>query len=76
MTLQELKFANEVHFAVKGFLIHEWYSEREILEIRDSYVKRLWGNHERLVNCREDFEKAWAERMDTDISYVAVLGYD
>ena len=60
---EERKFANELHFAVKGFLINPLYNDNVVRQIKDSYLKRLWGNHERLVYCREDFEKAWAERV-------------
>jgi len=62
MSDAELKFANELHYAVKGHLINPNYSDEEIKKIKDSYLKRLWGNHERLVYCNEDFEKAWEER--------------
>jgi len=62
MSDAELKFANELHYAVKGHLINPNYSDEEIKKIKNSYLKRLWGNHERLVYCNEDFEKAWEER--------------
>lgn len=64
MTEAELKFANELHYAVKGHLINPNYSEEEILNIKDSYLKRLWGNHERLVYCSEHFEAAWRQRQN------------
>lgn len=57
------KMANELHFAVKGFLINEWYDDEQVMSIYNSYLKRLWGNHERLVYSRESFEKAWKERV-------------
>ena len=63
MDEEERKFANELHLAVKGFLINPLYNDNVVRQIKDSYLKRLWGNHERLVYCREDFEKAWAERV-------------
>ena len=62
MTSREYKFANELHYAVKGHLINPNYSTEEVRKISDSYIKRLWGNHERLVYCREEFEKAWNTR--------------
>ena len=62
MTKQQRKFANELHYAVKGHLINPNYSDEEVMSIHDSYLKRLWGNHERLVYCREDFEKIWSQR--------------
>ena len=57
------KLANELHFAVKGFLINDWYDDETVMSIYNSYLKRLWGNHERLVYSREAFEKAWEERV-------------
>lgn len=62
MTEQQRKFANELHYAVKGHLINPNYNDKEVMAIHDSYFTRLWGNHERLVYCREHFEKAWSER--------------
>jgi hypothetical protein len=62
MTAHEYKFANELHYAVKGHLINPNYSIEEVKRIFDSYLKRLWGNHERLVYCNEEFEKAWNAR--------------
>ena len=62
MTKEQYKFANELHYAVKGHLINPNYSDDEVLAIHDSYLKRLWGNHERLVYSRDDFEKLWSNR--------------
>ena len=45
MDEEERKFANELHYAVKGFLIHPRYSDETVRQIKDSYLKRLWGNH-------------------------------
>jgi hypothetical protein len=59
---EERKFANELHYAVKGHLINPLYNDNVVRQIKDSYLKRLWGNHERMVYCREHFEKAWANR--------------
>ena len=73
MTEAQYKFANELHYAVKGHLINPSYSEKEVMAIHDSYLKRLWGNHERLVYSREHFEKAWNDR---ELEKVAVLGYN
>ena len=73
MTESEYKFANELHYAVKGHLINPTYDEAEVKRIADSYLKRLWGNHERLVYTKPDFEKAWEER---ELEHVAVLGYN
>jgi hypothetical protein len=61
MTSAEYKFANELHYAVKGHLIDPNYDEETVWSIHDSYLKRLWGNHERMVYSREHFEKLWEE---------------
>lgn len=55
MTEKEIKLANELHFAVKGHLIPEAYSEKDVEAILNGYMKRLWGNHERMTYCSEDF---------------------
>lgn len=55
------KFANELHFAVKGHLIPLSWSEKSIQQMVNQYTKRLWGNHERLVYCNDNFEKLWKE---------------
>ncbi len=86
MTLDELKKLNEVFFAVKGHLFPGSYSTNEMRSVYESYIRRLWGNHERMVNSNDDFEEVWNNRStwltpiheidDDDISYVAHLGYD
>ena len=88
MTLDELKKLNEVFFTVKGHLFPGSYSTNEMRSVYESYIRRLWGNHERLVNSNADFEDIWNNRTtwltpiseidddDDDISKVAHLGYD
>lgn len=75
MTLEEYKFANELHYAVKGHLIHKHYDEKTVKGISDSYLKRLWGNNERLEYTTEGFDKLWSER-EKELEHVAVLGYN
>ena len=53
------KDENEIFFAVKGHLIPSHWSRKDIDRTVDSYVKRLWGNCERLPRSSEAFEKAW-----------------
>lgn len=69
MTVEELKRMNEVFYAVKGHLFPISYSLEEMQKVYDSYFKRLWGNHERLVNSREEFNAVWEARTTwlTDI---------
>ena len=55
------KFANELMFAVKGQLIPDEYTESDIRHMENQYIKRLWGNCERLPCSEERFEEAWKE---------------
>ena len=50
---------NERFFAVQGHLIPSHWSRKDIDSMIDSYIKRLWGNCERLPRSSEAFEKAW-----------------
>jgi len=53
------KDANELHFAIKGHLIPLSWSKESIAQMVDQYTKRLWGNHERMIYCNDNFEKLW-----------------
>jgi len=53
------KDENEIFYAVKGHLIPSHWSRKDIDETVNSYIKRLWGNCERLPRSSEAFEKAW-----------------
>ena len=53
------KDENEIFFAVKGHLIPKDYSRKDIDSMMNSYIKRLWGNCERLPRTSERFESAW-----------------
>ena len=55
------KFANELMFGVKGQLIPDAYTESDIRHMEKSYLKRLWGNCERLPRSAERFELAWRQ---------------
>lgn len=75
------KEANRFYWMVKGSLIPRSWSDSEVEGIYDSYMKRLWGNHEASIH-ETGFAKAWAGREaeilneQFDVSRVAVLGYD
>lgn len=62
MTYFQLKEANRFYWMVKGQLIPESWSERDIMKTYDSYFARLWGNHERADYATLGFEAAWKER--------------
>ena len=62
MTQAELKEANRLFWIVKGHLVPDSWSEQDILAMQDSYMRRLWGNHEAVF--REDgFEAAWSAKL-------------
>ena len=55
------KFANELMFGVKGQLIPDEYTESDIRHMEKSYLKRLWGNCERLPRSEARFEQVWRQ---------------
>lgn len=73
------KEANRFYWIVKGHLIPESWSDEDVERIYDSYMKRIWGNHEAVVH-EEGFEKAYkfreAELFEEERRKVAVLGYN
>ena len=62
MTRFQIKEANRFYWMVKGHLIPESWSEKDIAKTYDSYIARLWGNNERAVYGTLGFEAAWKER--------------
>ena len=56
-------------------LIPEGWSPLEVQGIFNSYIYRIWGNHEAVVH-EDGFEEAWAEREAKELEKVAHLGYD
>ena len=55
------KEANRFYWIVKGHLIPDSWDDKDVLRIYDSYMVRIWGNHENCVN-EDGFEKAWNEK--------------
>ena len=49
------KEAHRLFWLVKGHL----GDEKTVLSSADSYLKRLWGNHERMTYGMDGFEKAY-----------------
>lgn len=62
MTYYQRREANRFYWMVKGMLIPESWSEEEVMKIYNSYMERLWGNHERNSYSASGFEAAWLER--------------
>jgi hypothetical protein len=74
------KEANRFYWIVKGKLIDMSWSDEDVENTYNSYMKRLWGNHENGVH-EEGFEEAWQDRLEQialaeEVKDVAVLGYD
>ena len=55
------KEANRFYWIVKGQLIPESWSDKDVERIYNSYMKRIWGNHEAIVH-EDGFERAWEDR--------------
>jgi len=55
------KDENEIFYAVKGHFIPSYWSRKDIDSMINSYIKRLWGNCERLPRTQEQFEQAWRQ---------------
>ena len=63
MSDAEFKWANKLHWMVKGHLIpQEWASdEKQVESVVESYTRRLWGNHEACVHL-SGFDEAWGTK--------------
>lgn len=61
MTQSELKEANRLFWIVKGHLIPDGWTENDIISMHDSYLRRMWGNHEAVFH-EDGFEAAWQEK--------------
>jgi hypothetical protein len=63
MTQEEFKWANQLHWQVKGHLIPDsWCNDhKQVTSMMNGYFKRLWGNHEANIHL-EGFDQAWEQR--------------
>jgi hypothetical protein len=63
MTADQFKWANQLHWMVKGHLIPEDWAgdDHQVKAMENSYFKRLWGNHEAHIHLA-GFEEAWNKR--------------
>lgn len=66
MTDFQIKEANRFYWMVKGMLIPESWTEKDLERIYHSYAERLWRNHEAHFH-EIGFEAAWAERQGKKI---------
>lgn len=60
----EIKEANRYYWIIKGMLIPESWSSVEVEGIFNSYMYRIWGNHEAIVH-EDGFEEAWKNRTSS-----------
>ena len=60
MSKEKYKEANRIYYAIKGQLIPEGWSDKDINRMVENYTQRLWYNHERMVYTEDKFEKLWA----------------
>lgn len=44
-----------LYYMVKGQLVPDSWSIKDIQQMEESYTKRLWGNNERQVYCIDSF---------------------
>ena len=57
------KDEHEIFLAVKGHLLPDHWSRKDIDRTIRNYIKRLWGNCERLPRTSEAFEKVYKEKF-------------
>ena len=73
------KEANRFYWIVKGQLIPMSWSDKDVEGIYESYMKRIWGNHEAIIH-EVGFERAYkvreAEIINKELDRVAILGYN
>jgi hypothetical protein len=62
-SLYTFKWANQLHWQVKGHLIpRDWATDEEqVRRVFESYFARLWNNEEAYIHL-DGFEKAWEKR--------------
>lgn len=68
MTQFQIKEANRYYWIVKGHLIPESWSEKQVETIFRSYFERIWGNCEAYQH-ELGFEAAWAQRQAQKINH-------
>jgi len=55
------KEVNRFMWIIKGQLVPDGYSEEDYLEVHDSYLHKIWGNHEASIH-EDGFEEAYTEK--------------
>jgi hypothetical protein len=65
VTQYQHKEANRYYWIVKGHLIPDAWSEKDIMSVYNSYFERIWGNHENVVH-EDGFEEAYTKKFLTD----------
>jgi len=55
------KEVNRFMWLLKGQLVPDGYSEKDYVDTHESFLNRLWGNHENYIH-EKGFEEAYAEK--------------
>ena len=71
MTAYEHKEANRYYWIVKGHLIPDAWSEKDIMSVYNGYFERIWGNHENVVH-EDGFEEAYTKKFLTTDSFHSI----
>ncbi len=68
VTRYQFKAANRYYWIVKGMLIPDSWSDKDIMSMYNSYMERIWHNHEASSVHSIDFEAAWKAKEAKDIN--------
>jgi|APGre2960657373_1045057.scaffolds.fasta_scaffold272500_2 hypothetical protein len=68
VTRYQFKEANRYYWIVKGMLIPDSWSDKDIMSMYNSYMERIWHNHEASSVHSIDFEAAWKAKEAKDIN--------
>jgi len=68
VTRYQFKEANRYYWIVKGMLIPDSWSDKDIMSVYNSYMERIWHNHEASSVHSIDFEAAWKAKEAKDIN--------
>lgn len=68
VTKYQFKEANRYYWIVKGMLIPDSWSDKDIMSVYNSYMERIWHNHEASSVHSIDFEAAWKAKEAKDIN--------
>lgn len=68
VTRYQRKEANRYYWIVKGMLIPDSWSDKDVLDTYHSYMERIWYNHEATSVHSLDFEAVWKAKEAEEIN--------